>query len=71
MNRWSHIATLIPIDRKRISIRGFSMGGAGCWHFAVHDPTRWFAVNPGAGFVDTIQYQGWQDKMPYPLTRVA
>ena len=44
------------------------MGGAGCWHLAVHDPMMWMAANPGAGFVDTIVYQGWQDKMPFPLT---
>lgn len=42
-----------PIDTQRISIRGFSMGGAGCWQFAVHDPGRWFAANPGAGFCET------------------
>ena len=63
-----HVSKILSIDRRRISIRGFSMGGAGCWHFAVHDPTKWFAANPGAGFVDTIQYQGWQDNMPFPLT---
>ncbi|MCC9601340.1 hypothetical protein LOC67_12360 [Stieleria sp. JC731] len=56
------------IDPDRISIRGFSMGGAGCWHMAVHDPSQWFAANPGAGFVDTIVYQGWQDKTPFPIT---
>jgi pimeloyl-ACP methyl ester carboxylesterase len=42
-----------PIDPQRIAIRGFSMGGAGCWQFAVHDPGRWFAANPGAGFCET------------------
>ncbi|MCD0463035.1 prolyl oligopeptidase family serine peptidase [Roseiconus lacunae] len=56
------------IDSQRTSIRGFSMGGAGCWHFAVHDPTRWMAANPGAGFVDTIVYQGWQNEMPFNKT---
>ncbi len=59
---------LFPIDRSRISIRGFSMGGAGTWHLAAHDPGRWFAANPGAGFVDTVKYQGWGDKWPYPKT---
>ena len=46
------------------------MGGAGTWHLGVHDPTRWFAVNPGAGFVDTLVYQGWQDQVPFPLDDV-
>ena len=63
-----HTAGLVNIDRRRLSIRGFSMGGAGCWHLAVHDPTRWLAANPGAGFVDTIVYQGWQQQLPYELT---
>jgi hypothetical protein len=65
------IKSLVSIDADRLAIRGFSMGGAGCWHLAVHDPTNWFAANPGAGFVDTIVYQGWQDEMPFPLTPTA
>lgn len=62
-----HLGQLATLDTQRISIRGFSMGGAGCWHLAVHDPGRWFAANPGAGFVDTIVYQGWVDKKPYVI----
>ncbi len=42
-----------PVNTSRVAMRGFSMGGAGCWQFAVHDPSRWFAVNPGAGFCET------------------
>jgi hypothetical protein len=38
------------IDEDRISVRGFSMGGAACWQFATHYADRWFAANPGAGF---------------------
>lgn len=41
------------IDPDRISVRGFSMGGAACWQFAVHYADRWFAANPGAGFSET------------------
>tara|TARA_R110002111_G_scaffold107056_2_gene165470 strand:- start:44755 stop:46791 length:2037 start_codon:yes stop_codon:yes gene_type:complete len=41
------------IDEDRISVRGFSMGGAACWQFAVHYADRWFAANPGAGFSET------------------
>ncbi len=59
-----HVRGLIDIDENRISIRGFSMGGAGCWHLAVHDPGRWLSANPGAGFVDTIEYQGWKESGP-------
>jgi dienelactone hydrolase len=45
-----------PIDPDRISVRGFSMGGAACWQFAVHYPDRWFAANPGAGFSETPEF---------------
>lgn len=62
-----HVKHLVSIDTDRIAIRGFSMGGAGCWHLGVHDPSRWFAVNPGAGFVDTLVYQKWNDSPPFPL----
>lgn len=44
------------IDEDRISVRGFSMGGAACWQFAVHYTDRWFAANPGAGFSETPQF---------------
>ncbi len=64
----AHVKTLIEVDSSRVAMRGFSMGGAGVWHLAVHDPGKWFAVNPGAGFVDTLVYQGWDQKPPYPLT---
>lgn len=63
----AHLHELIPVDDRRVSMRGFSMGGAGCWHFAVHDPGRWLAVNPGAGFVDTIVYQGWTKGAPFRI----
>ncbi|EMI21433.1 putative secreted protein [Rhodopirellula maiorica SM1] len=65
-----HVERILPIDRDRIAIRGFSMGGAGCWHLAVHDPLQWFAANPGAGFVDSIVYQGWQTNPPFEITPV-
>ncbi|MDB5350000.1 MAG: prolyl oligopeptidase family protein [Planctomycetota bacterium] len=44
------------IDEDRISVRGFSMGGASAWHFAVHYPDKWFAANPGAGFSETPRF---------------
>ena len=66
----AHVKGLASIDANRISIRGFSMGGAGCWHLAVHDPTRWLAANPGAGFVDTLVYQKWGNDPPFALDPV-
>lgn len=44
------------IDDDRISVRGFSMGGASTWHLAVHFPTLWAAANPGAGFSETPDF---------------
>ncbi len=44
------------IDPERIAVRGFSMGGAACWHFAVHFASRWVAANPGAGFAETAEF---------------
>ena len=44
------------VDPHRIAVRGFSMGGAGCWHFAVHHASRWAAAAPGAGFAETPDY---------------
>jgi acetyl esterase/lipase len=46
----------LDVDPHRISVRGFSMGGAACWHFAVHSPGDWFAANPGAGFSETPEF---------------
>jgi acetyl esterase/lipase len=44
------------VDPDRIAVRGFSMGGAACWQFAVHYSDRWFAANPGAGFAETPRF---------------
>lgn len=52
----AHVQQHYRIDENRISVRGFSMGGAACWQFAVHYPDRWFAANPGAGFSETPEF---------------
>ncbi len=44
------------IDDDRIIIRGFSMGGAACWQFAVHYPGEFAAAAPGAGFSETKEF---------------
>ncbi len=51
-----NVKRLYPIDDVRIAIRGFSMGGAGCWQLAVHYPQLWAAANPGAGFSETMEF---------------
>lgn len=44
------------VDDDRVAVRGFSMGGAGCWQMAVHYPDMFFAANPGAGFSETPEF---------------
>lgn len=44
------------VDLNRRVIRGFSMGGAACWQFAVHYPDLWAAAAPGAGFSETAEF---------------
>ena len=51
-----HVKQIFPIDENRINIRGFSMGGAGCWQMGVHYPGMWMAATPGAGFSETRQF---------------
>jgi dienelactone hydrolase len=47
------VARTYPIDRNRIVMTGFSMGGASAWSYAVHFADRWVAASPGAGFTET------------------
>ena len=37
------------IDKKKVAVTGFSMGGAGSWHFAQKFPERFSAAIPVAG----------------------
>jgi pimeloyl-ACP methyl ester carboxylesterase len=45
-----------PIDENRITIRGFSMGGASAWQLGAHHAGLWACVAPGAGFAETPVY---------------
>ncbi|HTH46207.1 MAG TPA: prolyl oligopeptidase family serine peptidase, partial [Candidatus Limnocylindria bacterium] len=45
-----------PIDEDRLVVRGFSLGGASCWHFTTHYASRWAAAAPGAGFSETAEF---------------
>ncbi|MFV0445293.1 MAG: prolyl oligopeptidase family serine peptidase [Planctomycetaceae bacterium] len=51
-----HARNQYHIDEQKVAVRGFSMGGAGVWHFAAHYPDRWFAATPGAGFSETPEF---------------
>lgn len=52
----AHVQEHYQIDEDRIVVRGFSMGGAACWQFAVHYADRWAAAAPGAGFSETPEF---------------
>lgn len=60
------------IDADRIVVRGFSLGGAACWHIATHHAWQWCAANPGAGFSETEEFlrefQG-EKLEPFPWER--
>jgi predicted esterase len=61
-----HVASQYNIDRRRIVLMGFSMGGAGCWHLGAHYTDRWVAMSPGAGFAETALYQSIEpDSVPW------
>jgi poly(3-hydroxybutyrate) depolymerase len=50
------VKQLYSINNQGIIDRGFSMGGAAAWQFAVHYPDLWLAANPGAGFAETQDF---------------
>jgi dienelactone hydrolase len=52
----ANVRRYYPIDTDRLAVRGFSMGGAACWHFAVHHAGLWAAAAPGAGFAETPEF---------------
>ncbi len=56
MEALAHVQKHYAIDEDRVVMRGFSMGGAGCWQFAVHYPGKWCAAAPGAGFSETADF---------------
>ena len=67
-----HVTAILPIDADRVVMRGFSMGGAGCWQLAVHHPGRWMAATPGAGFSETREFlRGFQDEVFVPTDAQA
>lgn len=51
-----HARDHYPIDENKLVVRGFSMGGAAVWQFGTHFAGRWAAVQPGAGFAETREF---------------
>lgn len=54
----------VRVDDRRVTLWGFSMGGAGAWHLGLHYPSKWCSVGPGAGFVDFYEYQNQTERRP-------
>jgi hypothetical protein len=44
------------IDRRRIVLRGMSMGASGTWHLGLKHPDRFVALGPYCGYVDTHRF---------------
>ncbi len=53
---WENVRGHYAIDPLRVSVLGFSMGGASVWHLATHHAGLWAAASPGAGFAETAVY---------------
>src|SRR5690606_1386423 len=51
------VAGRYPIDRDRVVLMGFSMGGAGARHVGAYYADQFAAVHSGAEFVDVARYQ--------------
>lgn len=51
-----HAKKYYPIDDNKLVVRGFSLGGAACWHMATHHASLWAAAAPGAGFSETAGF---------------
>ena len=54
------------IDEDRIAMRGFSLGGAGCWQLGLHYTDRFFAMNVGAGWVEAAAFPRTRPAGPLP-----
>ena len=59
------------VDPDRIVLRGFSMGGTGAWHLGLHFPSRWAAVEVGAGYIQTREAVLKTIHEPYRMTSLA
>ncbi len=62
----AHAAKHYPIDMNRLTVRGFSMGGATVWQMATHYAGLWAAATPGAGFAETPIFVNIFSRPPSP-----
>jgi predicted peptidase len=61
-----HVQDHYPINPDRVTVRGFSMGGAAVWQMATHHADQWSAAAPGAGFAESAVYANVMAKDPKP-----
>ena len=55
------------VSQDFVVLKGFSMGGAGTWQIGLRHPSRFVALQPGAGFTSTHGYiAGLPEKLPSP-----
>jgi hypothetical protein len=59
------VSNAYKIDSDRIALRGFSMGGAGVWHTALHHPGLWATVEAGAGDNESHRMRILPDLAPH------
>jgi len=52
------------VDENRIYLIGASMGGAGVWHLAIHQPHEFAAISAINGQIDWFSF--WEDMFRYP-----
>jgi hypothetical protein len=62
------ISRRFKVDSSKLVLRGFSLGGAGAWHVALHNPSMWVAADIGAGtwprhYLMKDQYPPYQAKV--------
>lgn len=63
---WDRVADQYPIDKARVSVTGFSMGGGAVWHFAAHYGEKFCVATPGAGFSESQKFLKLAEKGEVP-----
>lgn len=56
-----HVSCSLPVDRDRVYLTGFSMGGVGVWATAIYNPGRFAALAPLCGGGDVGQAKRLKD----------